>query len=164
MKISKTRAFAAVFLLGCAAAAFSQKEKKTGFTGIDWYLSEIKTAQKTIDLNRAKLESDGMGEFFCIRFDEERFSGIAAPNHYNAPYTLGKDSTLTVGTAAATKMFSFRVPEALKEEEFFAYLRRVNRLTLTPEGRLELSIASGSAVDAVLIFNRGAPEKTPKQR
>ena len=160
MKIRKTAVLAAALLLGCAGAALAQKEKKAEFTGVDWYLSEIQTPQKTIDINRAKLEADDMGEFFCIRFADSSLSGIAAPNRYNAPYTLGKDATLTVGTAAATKMFSFRTPDALKEDEFFAYLRRVNRLTLSPEGRLELAVISGSAAEAVLIFDR-LPQKRP---
>ena len=137
--------------IGYAEAGGKQQPTLAG----DWYLTEIKTPSRTIHIDRAALEADGMGDVFSLRFEgEERVSGKGAPNRYTAPVEWGDDFTLSIGTAAATLMMAFKEPEALKEREFFDYLSQVVRYSFGPGGRLELLTAEKKEGRSYLIFEK----------
>ena len=151
-------------LIGCATAGNGSGNSGTAasganvnsvndITGTDWFLQEIRLPGRTIVIDRNKLEADGMGDAFNLRFEGERLSGKAAPNRYTAPCTWGEDGSLRIGPAAATRMAALREPDALKEQEFFNYLAGVNRWALT-RGRLELTAAVPSGAPAVMVFVR----------
>ena len=122
---------------------FSQLQNK------DWYLIAVRTTPE-IDLDRDKLAEEGFGEFFTLRFDGERASGIGAPNRYTAPYTHDGQG-LSIGHAASTMMAAFREPEQLKEHEFFAYLQNTVQWNLA-DGKLELHTKKSDATGAILVF------------
>jgi heat shock protein HslJ len=145
---------AGIGTLSCAGGA-SPREEATGFDGIrerEWRLTALISASGAIDLSRHKLENDGMGDFYTLRFDKDRLNGKAAPNHYSAPYTLGINQALSIGPPAATLMMAFIEPE-LKEHDYFIYLSRVSNWIIN-NGKLELYTSGEDNAGAVLIFSR----------
>jgi heat shock protein HslJ len=151
-----------VTMIGCAAGSAAKKLDEAPMPGgnsgviiaIDWLLLEVRTAEALIDLERSRLEAEGMGDVFSLRFDgEDRVSGKAAPNRYTAPCSWGDDNTLGIGPAAATMMMAIKEPEALKEREFFDYLTKVNRWSINTKGQLELYTSAG----ITLVFGKIPP-------
>jgi heat shock protein HslJ len=123
--------------------------------GVDWMLREIRTPGKTITLDREKLAAGGMGNCYTLRFDgENRVTGTAAPNRYNGPCTWGGDGALSFGLLVSTKMAALKEPEALKEHEYFEYLRQTSRCEIN-QGRLELIInPDDRARRTVMVFGK----------
>jgi len=139
--------FALVFLLAACAGVQS-------FNGIRdkaWLLVELRSGEETIVIDRTKPEEDGFGGIFTLRFDEERISGIGAPNRYFAPYTLANRQGMSIGIVAGTQMASLFEPENLKEHEYFAWLQNVERWGIAGEN-LELYATGSDGTPAVLIF------------
>ena len=134
-----------------STAAFSDVEGK------EWFLSEIKSAGKNITIDRKKFEADNMAGFFSITFgkdkatNENRLSGMGAPNRYFGPYTAGSDRSLNIGNLASTLMMPFKEPDEIKEYEYFQYISKATRWNLR-EGKLELSTLSSDGKEAVLVF------------
>jgi heat shock protein HslJ len=138
-------------VLSCAGGASPREEGDfDGLREREWRLTALISPSGSIDLSRQKLESEGMGDFYTLRFDEDRLSGKAAPNQYFAPYTPEKNRALSVGPPAGTLMMALKEPE-LKEHDYFAYLSRVNRWNLK-DGKLELYTSGEDGLEAVLIF------------
>jgi len=123
----------------------------------EWILSDVRSAGKTIHMDRQKLEADNLGGVYTAVFRKEqnsaesRLSGMGAPNRYFAPYTAGSNRTLRIGLIAGTMMLAFREPGDLKEGEFFALLSKVTRWDLR-EGKLELYSSGGDGAETTLIF------------
>jgi len=120
--------------------------------GKEWVLTEIRRAGNTIQIDRAQLEAKNIGGFFTISFEENRVSGIGAPNRYFGPFTLGRGQELNFGNLASTLMAAFIEAEELKEHEYFAYLNNVNRWNLR-DGKLELYSLSNGGAETVLVFS-----------
>jgi len=129
-----------------AAAKFNDVEGK------EWLLSELKTRQRTITLDRQKLAIDNLVGIYSASFQEGRLAGMGAPNRYTAPYTIDANRSINIGLVASTMMLAFREPDELKEREFFDYLSRVKRWDLA-EGKLELHSSNSNGSEVVLIFN-----------
>ena len=136
-----------------AAGAPAQESGGTfnNVEGKEWFLSEIKSAGKTISIDRKELAAANMGGYYTISFREGRASGTGAPNRYFASYTTGSNRGLGIGNIASTMMAPFREPDNLKENEYFNYLPRVARWNLR-EGKLELYCSNSNGGEAILIF------------
>ena len=119
--------------------------------GKEWILLELRSAGETVAMDRQRLEADGMGGVYTVGFQEERPSGMGAPNRYFGPYSSGANRSLSIGNIASTMMFSFREPEGLRESEYFDYLSKVTRWDLL-EGKLELYSSNAEGAEAVLVF------------
>ena len=125
--------------------------------GKEWILSEVKSAGKTVHMDRKKLEAENMGGVYTINFKKEeasnegRVSGMGAPNRYFGPYTSGSNRSLSLGNMASTMMMAFREPEGLKENEYFSFLSRVTRWDLR-NGKLELYCSGSAGGEAILIY------------
>lgn len=120
--------------------------------GKEWRLLEVKTASgKHNGFSRQKLAADGMGDFYTLRFDTERISGNAAPNHYRAPYQQEGNQGISFSTIVGTLMASFKEPEGLNEHEYYNYLERVTRWNVV-QGNLELYTTDEDGLEGVLIF------------
>jgi heat shock protein HslJ len=128
-------------------AVFADVEK------VDWVLAEVKASSGTVRMDRRKLEAVNLGGAYTMRFESGRLTGMGAPNRFNGPYTTGEGRALSIGPAAVTRMMSIAQPEGLTEQEFFAYLAKVNGWDLR-EGRLELTSSPEDGA-AVLVFTRG---------
>jgi hypothetical protein len=68
-----------------------------------------------------------------------------------APYTEGEDQGLTLGPVAGTQMAALKEPEALKENEYFAYLNRVSRWSFNGD-KLELKTTDEQGRETALVF------------
>lgn len=139
------------FAVFSSCASMGKNAVFEDITGKEWALSEVRSAGKTVNIDRAKLAADDMAGYFAVSFSGGSVSGVGAPNRYTGPYTAGENNALTIGTLAGTKMMAFKEPDGLNENEYFAYLARVSRWQLA-RGKLELYSATASGSEAVLVY------------
>ena len=148
-----------VFIItSCSGGAPAKKYETSATTnsaefkdveGMEWTLVEITRAGNFAAIDRKKLQEDNMGGFFKIIFDENRVSGVGAPNRYFGPYTLSSNNTLNIGALAGTLMAAFRELEELKEGEYLTLLSAVTRWDLR-NGKLLLYCGN----DAILGYSK----------
>ena len=119
--------------------------------GKEWQLSEIRNDGKTVIIDRKKYETNYMGAFFTINFQDNSVSGTGAPNRYFGPCTPGSYNSLVIGNLASTMMAAFMEPEELKEGEYFGYLSNVRRWNFF-DGKLELYSTNNNDREAILVF------------
>ena len=149
----------AVFIL--AALVFASCAGKASFgggkavfkdvQGKEWILLEVRNQGKTVSIDRKKLDAGFPNGAFTINFDEDRVSGVGAPNRYFGPYTADSNKTLSIGNLASTMMAAIFEPEGIKEHEFLDYLSKTKRWDLK-SGKLELYGANSSGAETVLVF------------
>ncbi|MDR1904730.1 MAG: META domain-containing protein [Treponema sp.] len=125
----------------------------TDIRGPEWQLVEFKTASEHVLFDRNKLESEGFGDIFTLRFNSGELEGKAAPNRYAGPYQLGDGQALTIGNVAGGSQGVFE-PVKIKEIEYFGYLGKVRRWAFN-QGRLELYSADAGGGEAVLTYAAG---------
>jgi heat shock protein HslJ len=121
--------------------------------GKNWKLVELKTNGKSYQINRKKLDAEGLGDLFTFNISNDRISGRAAPNRYTAGYKTGDNNALTILAPASTLMAAIYDPERIKEREYFDYLVKVSRWKLN-QGRLELYTTDKAGKEAVLIYSQ----------
>jgi len=134
-------------LASCASTPSSFNEVKNR----DWHLAEIRTWPTTIRLDRDVLARSGFVDVFVLRFEDERLSGVGAPNRYFAPYSLEGTNAISIGLLAGTLMASIAEPEYLKEYEYFTFLQNAHRWNIS-NGKLELHSRKDNGTRAVLVF------------
>ena len=120
----------------------------------DWRLAEIRSAGKTVTINRTppvSFATIDLSEWFSIRFQDGQAGGMAAPNRYGAPYTQADNQAITIGLPRSTMMASFYEPEELKEREYYSHLQNVYRWNLA-SGNLELYSREADGTETVLVF------------
>jgi len=118
--------------------------------GKEWKLTSVLIGGKDSNFDRNVLLKD-FGDIFTLTFDAERLSGVAAPNRYFAPYTLGTGNEIKVGHAAGTLMAAFREPDKLKEYDFLTYIQNSYQWSLTGSN-LELLSKTSDGIEVVLIL------------
>jgi heat shock protein HslJ len=123
--------------------------------GKEWVLDRIAAESATTEINRKKLEADGMGDAFTLFIDEDRIYGKGAPNRYFSPYTLGEDQEISIKPIAGTLMMSLVEPDGLQEREYYNYLEQVNQWELTGN-TLELYSETPEGEPVILVFTSGA--------
>jgi heat shock protein HslJ len=119
----------------------------------DWSLTGVRVNSKSIDFNRGQLAEEGFGEIFTLRFDAERINGVAAPNRYFGPYTLGSKQAITIKQVATTQMAALREPEKLKERDYLLYLQNAVKWNLKHDS-LELYSKGEDGKEVILIFSQ----------
>ncbi|MDR1948406.1 MAG: META domain-containing protein [Spirochaetaceae bacterium] len=137
-----------------ACAGTPTGRETAGFEGVfgkDWKLAAIRGETGKVELDRAALEADGLGDAFTLRFEEERINGKGLPNRYVSPYKRGKGQAITFGEIAATLMASFKELEVLKEGEYFDYLKRAQSWGWGQDS-LELHTTTPEGLTVVLVF------------
>jgi len=138
-------------LNACSSTSKSANIISTDIMGVEWVLAEIRTGSKNIVLNRTSSKMKGFENSFTLYFDDNRLSGVGAPNRFFAPYKFGKNQTITVQPIASTLMASIHELEILKEHEYFNFLQNVYKWNIVG-GKLELYTRNGD-VETVLIYN-----------
>jgi heat shock protein HslJ len=118
--------------------------------GKEWKLAEVRKSASTITVNRDKLTADGFGDLFTIAF-ADRISGKAAPNRYNAPYSVGANGSLTIQQPASTLMAPIYDPERIREKEYFQLLVNAKTWKLNG-GKLEIGTADADGKAATLVY------------
>jgi heat shock protein HslJ len=141
-----------LFVTALSISSCSSAPKFSDVAGKEWKLIEVRVKPESIRFDRSTLISEGFGEIFTLNFDAERKSGMAAPNRYFAPYTLGKNQEITVKTIGGTLMAPLKEPEKLKEREFFSYLQKAYKWDISLEGRFELLTKGPDGGEATLVF------------
>jgi heat shock protein HslJ len=130
----------------------SKKQSDFGeVIGREWLLSQIQTITGPGKFSRALLEAQGMGDYYTLRFNEERLAGKGAPNRYTAPYQLGEWASISIQAVAGTMMAALREPPGLQEREYYDYLERVSRWSLEKD-TLNLYTQDSSGESLVLIY------------
>jgi heat shock protein HslJ len=152
MRVSVLILAAAVMAAACSGGPAAKEAAFDDIRGRDWKLTALRTAAGESAFSREALEAAGFGNAYLLRFDEERVSGVAAPNRYTAPYALGEGQALDIQFIASTLMAGSE-PPGLKEAEYFAYLDKVRRWDLA-DGRLELHTETPGGQGAVMVFAR----------
>lgn len=148
------------FFAACATQAPAQKiGGKTAVTGINWLLTEVRSPEKNLKLDRSKLQ---IADAYSFRIEENKTAdspktdprayGTGFPNRWNGQCSFNDSGKVSLGNIASTKMASFIEPE-LKEDEFFKILQKVSAWSLVESDRLELS--TGGSRPSVLIFTKG---------
>jgi len=128
--------------------------ESAGMADRDWRLAEIRSAGKTVTINRtppASFATVDLSGWFSIRFQDGQVSGVGAPNRYVGPYTLADNQAIAIGPTASTMMASFYELAELKEREYFAYLQNAYRWNLSG-GNLELHTRA-DGTETVLVFS-----------
>jgi len=113
----------------------------------DWILTELVINNVTNRIERPA----ALSESFTLRFDKERYSGMAAPNRYFGPYTAGARNNISLDPPASTMMASFIEVEGLNEREYFGYLEKVTAWYLR-NNTLILHTIGENNVLVVLIY------------
>ena len=90
--------------------------------GKDLKLTSVFISGMDTNFRRSNLPAP-LSDAYTLKFDERIAGGMAAPNRYTAPYSLGENHAITIGQMATTMMASFIEPENLKEREFTAYMQ-----------------------------------------
>jgi heat shock protein HslJ len=139
-------------LIGCAGAP-----KFSDVSGKDWKLVQVKVAHRDTHFDRKTLIEHGVPNLFILNFDASNISGTAAPNKYNAPYTLGdpKARAIKINPMRSTQMAMIYEPEKLKEAQFFIYMQNVYEWNIVDK-RLHLKSKvpkeGGGETEVELIF------------
>jgi len=116
-----------------------------------WILSEIRTDLQTVTLDRDNHIEQGFGDIFTLHFGEDSVHGVAMPNTFNGPYSLGADRSLTFGHMMTSLMLALVEPEEITEYEFFSFLSHVSGWDLV-DGNLELRTATEGGTETILVF------------
>jgi heat shock protein HslJ len=139
------------FALIGGSAAYSDETTFDAVQGKVWRLAAVQTVAGDKGFSRQTLEADGMGGFYNLSFDKERLSGVGAPNRYFAPYKAEKES-LSIDRMGSTLMASLKEPKGLNEQEYFMYMQRVSRWSLSGE-QLTLYATDEESHEVILLFN-----------
>ena len=118
--------------------------------GKEWILTEIRSGGNTVRIDRGKLGGGDTNGSFTISFQGGMVRGIAWPNRFTGPYTIGSGEALGIGNLASTMMAAFVELDEIKEREYFAYLSGVTRWAVR-DGRLELYSTSDGR-ETTLVF------------
>ena len=134
----------------CAGGAGARSNASfSDVKGRDWVLTEVKSGSNTVTITRTNIT----GEIYTIRFEDDRLSGMAAPNRYFGPYTSGEGHSLSMGSVANTLMAALFENEDLKEYDYFTYLGKVTRWELRKDGKLELYTSAENGSQVILIYS-----------
>ena len=126
----------------------------SGVKGKEWKLIEVHisdTFNREVLFNRKTMSNESAGDIFTLKVDDARFSGKAAPNTYNMPYTLGENQLISIMPGMTTLMAPLFQPERLREHDFFQFMNNVYKWELQ-EGKLVFSSKAEDEREIQLIF------------
>jgi len=147
----------AVVLAGCSSLDTSSF---SSVTGKEWKLIEVRIdspIRREILFDRSALSKENAGTFFTLKFDNDHVSGVAAPNRYNGPYTLGEEEkSITISTLRTTMMAATIDPTKyvfrLKEHDYYQYIHNVYKWDLV-NGRLILHSRNEAGQEVHMLFS-----------
>jgi len=114
---------------------------------IDWNLAEVKKGAQTVVIDREKVQT----EIYSIRFQDGRARGRGANNIYSAPYSEGKNNSLSIQRIAGTYMVPLFEMESFTEYEYFRCLERAYRWEFH-DWKLKLYTYDENKEDTILVF------------
>jgi len=142
------------FLIGCKSTGGNVSSFKD-VTGKDWKLIEVQIDttpfNRIVLYDRNDLNKNKVGSVYTMNFNAEMVSGAAAPNRYNAPYTIGENNSLIIQVMRSTQMAPLVQPEKLQEADFYAYMQKVESWS-SDKGKLILNSKTAEGIAVRLIF------------
>jgi len=141
----------AAVLTGCSTTSGTFSD----VTGKEWRLIEVRIEsefRREVLFDRKMLANQNARNVFNLKFDATSLAGEAAPNRYNAPYTLGEGNAITIMPMRSTQMAAVWQPERLREHDYFQYMQNVYRWELR-DGRLTLFSKNAEDQEIRLLFN-----------
>ena len=138
-----------VILMACAGGAgVNSSVNIADIQDKDWALAELRSASGIVQIDRTRPDAAAS---YTLRFEAERLSGGAAPNRYFGPYDSGPGNSLSIGLVGSTLMAAIFEHPNLREQDYFAYLNRVNHWELK-NGVLELYTSDENGTELVLVY------------
>lgn len=122
-------------------------------TNIIWELSEIRISYGKMELDRAAMAANGIGDVFIFQFTEEGINGKAAPNRYFSTYELRNGHDFLLRPIVSTFMAANINIGGLIETEYYRYLQRANHWEIV-KGGLELLSTGQNDEEVTLRFLR----------
>jgi len=144
-------ALSGLFAISCKT---TQVTDFSGVRGREWRLIEVQISDnfnREVLFNRKTMSNENAGDTFNLKVDDTRFSGKAAPNTYNMPYTLGENQSITLLPGMTTLMAPLFQPERLREHDFFQFMNNIYKWELK-EGKLIFSSKAEDEREIQLIF------------
>ncbi|MCL2196786.1 MAG: META domain-containing protein [Treponema sp.] len=91
--------------------------------GKQWFLTNVKVNGADTGFSREELAVFNSEEIFSIKFEAGLLSGVAAPNRYSGPYTVGENQSIKIPPMRSTLMASIFESKNLKENDYYVYLQ-----------------------------------------
>jgi hypothetical protein len=91
---------------------------------IVWLLSEIQVNHGKMELDRAAMAANGMGDIYTMQLAEESVSGKAAPNRYLTTFELRYNHDFRLRPIVGTMLPANINVGGLMENEYYWYLQR----------------------------------------
>jgi len=147
-----------VFVLAIVITSCNSPPPATGWeavAGKEWRLIEVNISDqfnRHVLFSRKELTDDNHRNVFTITFaGDNNLAGVAAPNRYNAPFSLGEAQSISIMPARATQMAAIFQPERLREHDYFTFLHNVYKWDLK-DGKLVLNSKAEDERDVAMIF------------
>jgi heat shock protein HslJ len=148
-------AAAVIFLLGaCASTKTVSGGMNSGFGSIKgkvWQLSLVRNSAGQAIFDKTKIDPEKFKDVYTLQFDDANAVGKAAPNRFNAPYSLGNGDAISFKYVASTLMASFNSPEGLNENGFYKLLEKASRWSFA-DNQLTIYTTDDSGAGSTLIF------------
>jgi len=119
--------------------------------GHEWKLIQVYLNDEDTQFSRSALPAEPEN-LFTLKFDSKNISGVGMPNLYSAPYTQGKDQSLSISLMRATMMASLFQPENITEHNFFIYLQNAQSWKIV-DNNLEILSKAQDGVEVKLVFS-----------
>jgi heat shock protein HslJ len=145
-----------IFLLGaCASVKTDSKIPAADFgiiKGKVWQLREVRDHEGNSIFDKTKIDPEKFKDVYTLEFNDTNAVGKAAPNRYNAPYSLGSGGAIVFKPAASTLMMGLNSPEGLNEQGYYKLLGKISRWSFA-DNQLTLYATDDSGAVSILIFN-----------
>jgi len=113
-----------------------------------WLLNNVKVNGADTGFNREELTIFNNEEIFSIKFEAGLLSGVAAPNRYSGPYTVGENQAIKIPPMRSTLMASIFEPKNLKENDYYVFLQSAYKWNRKDQS---LEIYSKTGSDEVIM-------------
>ena len=124
----------------------------TSISGRSWKLVELRFADRNVVLNRNELTGSEV-DIFTMTINNDRISGMGAPNRYFTAYQAGTNNSLIIQPIASTMMAAiYTDPRRIREAEYFQYLGKVKSWRIN-QNRLELTSADAANRPLIMVFS-----------
>jgi hypothetical protein len=120
---------------------------------IVWHLSEIRLNYGRMELDRAAMTANNMGDIYTLQFTGEGISGKAAPNRYFTSFELRHNHDFRLRPIVGTMMAANINIGGLMENEYYWYLQRATHWEIV-NNALELYAYPSQNEEVVLRYLR----------
>ncbi|MDR0383509.1 MAG: META domain-containing protein [Spirochaetaceae bacterium] len=135
------------------APAISRNAVYEELLDIVWTLREVKVNYGKMELDRAAMAVNGMGDVYTLQLTEEGVSGKAAPNRYFTTFELRHNHDFRLRPIIGTLLPANINIGGLMENEYYWYLQRASHWEIV-NNELELYAYPSQNEEIVLRYRR----------